>query len=146
VCEKDEGAMDADDDWELSPEWAHPPRPVAADRVLFATLDRITILLSLASRCTAWHSLCSVQCYRNNIYARRKWMDAMTSQVMTALETQLNTLDSDTAQRVRRLVFECSVSLDLALLAVQEADRCDHPAKRTPRAKHVAGILAALWR
>jgi hypothetical protein len=39
-----------------------------------------------------------------------------------ALEAQVNALDRETADRVTRLVFECSASLDLALLAVQDAD------------------------
>ncbi len=49
-----------------------------------------------------------------------------------ALETQISALDHDTAQRVVRLVFECSASLDLALLAIQDADRAarGHQAKR----------------
>lgn len=60
-------------------------------------------------------------------------MDKMTSQTTTALETQLTMLDPDTAQRVTRLVFECSASLDLALLAVQEADRRVHQEARQAR-------------
>jgi len=38
------------------------------------------------------------------------------------LEAKVNALDRETAERVTRLVFECSVSLDLALMAVQEAN------------------------
>jgi hypothetical protein len=41
---------------------------------------------------------------------------------MVALEAQVNALDRETAERVTRLVFECSASLDLALLAVQDAN------------------------
>ena len=41
---------------------------------------------------------------------------------IAALEAQVNALDRETAERVTRLVFECSVSLDLALLAVQDAN------------------------
>jgi len=39
-----------------------------------------------------------------------------------AFEAQVNALDRETAERVTRLVFECSVTLDLALMAVQDAD------------------------
>jgi hypothetical protein len=41
---------------------------------------------------------------------------------IVALEAQVNALDQETAERVTRLVFECSASLDLALLAVQDAN------------------------
>jgi hypothetical protein len=41
---------------------------------------------------------------------------------IVALEAQVNALDRETAERVTRLVFECSASLDLALLAVQDAN------------------------
>jgi hypothetical protein len=47
---------------------------------------------------------------------------AMAPHEIAALEAQVNGLDRETAQRVTRLVFECSVSLDLALLAVQDAN------------------------
>ncbi len=55
----------------------------------------------------------------------------MVSDKHAALEAQLSALDRDTAQRVGRLVFECSASVDLALLAVQDADRAarGHQAK-----------------
>jgi hypothetical protein len=38
------------------------------------------------------------------------------------IEDQVNALDQETAERVTRLVFECSASLDLAILAVQDAN------------------------
>jgi len=41
---------------------------------------------------------------------------------IVALEAQVNALDRETAERVTRLVFECSASLDLALLAVKDAN------------------------
>jgi hypothetical protein len=41
---------------------------------------------------------------------------------IVALEAQVKALDRETAERVTRLVFECSASLDLALLAVQDAN------------------------
>jgi len=41
---------------------------------------------------------------------------------IAALEAQIDALDRETAERVTRLVFECSASLDLALLAVQDAN------------------------
>jgi hypothetical protein len=46
----------------------------------------------------------------------------MTSHDIDTLEAQVNALDRETAERVTRLVFECNASLDLALLAVQDAD------------------------
>ena len=46
----------------------------------------------------------------------------MAPHEISALEAQVNALDSETAERVTRLVFECSASLDLALLAVQDAN------------------------
>jgi hypothetical protein len=69
----------------------------------------------------------------------------MTTNELAALENQLSTLDQDTARRVTRLVFECSASLDLALMAVQEADRamCG-PSRQPSRHRIGAGILAAL--
>ena len=39
------------------------------------------------------------------------------------VEAQVNALDRETAERVTRLVFECSASLDLAIRAVQEANK-----------------------
>jgi len=45
---------------------------------------------------------------------------------IVALEAQVNALDRETAERVTRLVFECSASLDLALLAVQDANSSTH--------------------
>ena len=72
-------------------------------------------------------------------------MVAMTPDELTLLENQLSTLDQDTARRVTRLVFECSASLDLALLAVQEADRTIGGQGRQPgRHRPGASILAAL--
>jgi hypothetical protein len=47
----------------------------------------------------------------------------MAAQPFTALEAQMNALDHDTALRVALLVLECQASLELALIAVQEADR-----------------------
>ena len=40
----------------------------------------------------------------------------------TALEAQIEALDTQTACRVARLVVECGASISLALLAVQDAD------------------------
>jgi hypothetical protein len=69
----------------------------------------------------------------------------MTQSELALLENQLNTLDQDTARRVTRLVFECSASLDLALMAVQEADRARSGQSRQPGHRRPgAGILAAL--
>jgi hypothetical protein len=73
-------------------------------------------------------------------------MDVMTSHSLTELETPLDTLDQDTAQRVTRLVAECSVSPALALLAVEDANRSMYKEERQSRPRRtVAGILAALW-
>jgi hypothetical protein len=47
----------------------------------------------------------------------------MTTHEIAALEAQVNALDRETAERVTRLVFECSASLNLALQAVQEANK-----------------------
>jgi hypothetical protein len=70
----------------------------------------------------------------------------MTSHNMTSLETQLSTLDPDTAQRVLHLVFECNASLDLALLAVQDANQSLSKERRRLSYRHKgAGIIAALW-
>jgi hypothetical protein len=46
----------------------------------------------------------------------------MAPHEIVALEAEVNALDRETAERVTRLVFECSASLDLALLAVQDAN------------------------
>jgi hypothetical protein len=71
-------------------------------------------------------------------------MNGMAPHDVEVFEAQINALDNETAQRVTRLVFECSASLDLALLAVQEANRYVHTEDITPRQKKVAGVLAAL--
>ena len=70
----------------------------------------------------------------------------MASDKRAALEAQISTLDRETAQRVGRLVFECSASLDLALLAVQDADRTavDRQAKRLSGKRRLAGVLSFL--
>ena len=73
-------------------------------------------------------------------------MDAMTSHDIAELETPVDTLEQDTAQRVTRLVAECGVSPDLALLAVQDANRSMPNEGRQSRSRRtVAGVLAALW-
>ena len=56
-----------------------------------------------------------------------------------ALEDQVNALDRETAERVTRLVFECSASLDLALLAVQDANS-SMPAIQRQQASRGRGI------
>lgn len=62
---------------------------------------------------------------------------------MTLVESRLSTLDCETAQRVTRLVFECSASLDLALLAVQDANRTLRE-QRQPKAR-LGGGRAEVW-
>ena len=47
----------------------------------------------------------------------------MAPQEIAALAAQVNGLDRETARRVARLVLECNASLQLALSAVQEANR-----------------------
>jgi len=46
----------------------------------------------------------------------------MAPHEIAALAAQVNALDKETARRVARLVLECHASLELALLAVQEAN------------------------
>jgi hypothetical protein len=46
----------------------------------------------------------------------------MAAYKIITIEDQVNALDQETAERVTRLVFECSASLDLAILAVQDAN------------------------
>jgi hypothetical protein len=64
---------------------------------------------------------------------------------IAALEAQVNALDRDTARRVARLVLECRVSLRLALLAVQDADKSS--ARKVPQLhspKRFGRILASI--
>lgn len=60
---------------------------------------------------------------------------------LTTLESRLETLDSETAQRVARLVFECSASIDLALLAVQDANRRSYVARQRDPALFASGSM-----
>ncbi len=48
------------------------------------------------------------------------------------LEAQVNALDRETAERVTRLVFECSASLDLASWRSRMQTATDKPAKHSP--------------
>src|SRR5438128_1632541 len=69
----------------------------------------------------------------------------MAPQEYAALAAKVNALDRETALRVARLVLECRSSLELALVAVQEADRTAarhgeaHPQPR-PRGKLAATL------
>jgi hypothetical protein len=72
-------------------------------------------------------------------------MDAMTSHDIAALETQVDALDQETAERVTRLVFECNASVSLAILAVQDANRTVYEQGKQSSSRHkAAGVLAAL--
>lgn len=72
----------------------------------------------------------------------------MATQPLTALEAQLNALDEATACRVARLVLECRSSLELALVAVQEANRTATPDPRDPQPDRRSSLAAAIatWR
>ena len=72
----------------------------------------------------------------------------MAAQPYAALEAQLNALDRDTARRVARLVLECRASLELALIAVQEANRREQSGAgdRQPRPRHRLAHILDAWR
>ncbi len=63
---------------------------------------------------------------------------------MTLLESRLSMLDQETARRVTRLVFECSASLDMALLAVQDANRTLRRDQCQPKLR-AGGGRAEMW-
>jgi hypothetical protein len=56
----------------------------------------------------------------------------MAPEEFTALETQIDALDSESACRVARLVIECGASIPLAMQAVADADarRKDNAARQ----------------
>lgn len=62
-------------------------------------------------------------------------MERMAAPEHVTIEAELDTLDRDTAQRVTRLVFECSASLELALQAVQDANSGEECEPQQPRAR-----------
>ena len=73
----------------------------------------------------------------------------MTPQHYATLAAQVNALDKDTARRVARLVLECRSSLELALLAVQDADCTTARQVEADTQPHPRGKLAqtlAVWR
>jgi len=65
----------------------------------------------------------------------------MAARNILALEDQVNGLDRETAERVTRLVFECSASLDLALLAVQDANSTTQAFQAQPAKQGRSAIL-----
>lgn len=69
----------------------------------------------------------------------------MVGERLAALDAQAHALDRDIAQRVRRLVVECGASPDVALLAIQEADRniMAHTAPYT-RGRRLRGLRALI--
>ena len=78
------------------------------------------VIFGRKMRCAA-HALLK-HSQAGNLLCPQKWKHTMAAQDIAALEAQVNALDRETAERVTRLVFECSASLDLALLAVQDAN------------------------
>ncbi len=72
----------------------------------------------------------------------------MAAQPFAALEAQVNALDHDTALRVALLVLECQASLELALIAVQEADRTAPPCAddQRPRTRRRRAPVLDAWR
>jgi hypothetical protein len=72
----------------------------------------------------------------------------MAVQSLATLEAQVNALDRDTAQRVARLVFECRASLELALIAIQEADRRkkSYAGDRQLRPRRRLAHILDIWR
>ena len=67
----------------------------------------------------------------------------MAPEQLAALDAQVSTLDRDIAQRVRRLMIESGASLDVALLAIQDADRTRAAHKaREERRRRLRGLLA----
>ncbi len=72
----------------------------------------------------------------------------MAAQPLAALEAQVNALDKETARRVARLVLECRSSLELALVAVQEANRTTAPnaLDQQPGLRNSLTSALATWR
>lgn len=72
----------------------------------------------------------------------------MAAHDSVALEAQVNALDRETAERVTRLVFECSASLDLALLAVQDANSSmqAHQRQQGSRGRGIARLRSSFFR
>ena len=78
------------------------------------------------------HTLLKEKAEKQQHSSPQKWNNAMAPHEIIALEAQVDALDRETAERVTRLVFECSASLDLALLAIEDANNGTQASQAQP--------------